>query len=186
MDIYNLLELEEKRDKRAQDIIAETKMIDELVDKYQTVSNYFKARIAPHKDLMAITDTHSKISMTYAELEDHISNLASGLQSLGIEKGNHVAIFTENTGRFVVCDQAVMRCGAVSVLRGSNAPIEELEFITHHSDSCAVILRDKNLFDKAKGFLSQCNIKFVVVMFSDEDFDRSGLNCPVYTYDEVR
>lgn len=186
MDIYNLLELEEKRDKRAQDIIKETKMIDELVDKYKTVSNYFKARIAPHKDLMAITDTHSKIEMTYGELEEHISNLASGLQSLGIEKGNHVAIFTENTGRFVVCDQAVMRCGGVCVLRGSNAPIEELEFITHHSDSCAVLLRDKNLFNKAKGFLSQCNLKFVMVMFADEDFDRSGLNCPVYTYDEIR
>ena len=61
MDIYNLLELEDKREKRAQEIIKETEMIDKLVDEYQTVSNYFKARIAPHKDLMAITDTHSKI-----------------------------------------------------------------------------------------------------------------------------
>ena len=30
MDIYNLLELEEKRDKRAQDIIAETKNIQRV------------------------------------------------------------------------------------------------------------------------------------------------------------
>ena len=184
MNIFNFFELEDKTEKRAEEVVGELKEIDEFVNKYKSLSNYFKYKIAEYGDLEAITDKYCKVELTYKELEENISNFASGLQSLGVEKGSHVGILTENNGRFIICEHSVLRCGGVAVLRGSNAPVDELEYIVHHSDSSVLILKDKNLFNKVKSFLNQCNLKFVVLMF-DDDVDKEGVVCPVYNFDEI-
>ena len=184
MNLFNFLELEDKTEKREVEIVEELKEIDDFVEKYKSISNYFKDKISEYTGLQAITDNYAGVELTYDELETNISQFASGLQLLGVEKGSHVGILTENNGRFIICEQAVFRCGAVAVLRGSNAPVDELEYISHHSDSSVLILKDKVLFNKVKHFLNSCNLKFVVLMF-DGDVDKEGINCAVYTFDEI-
>lgn len=184
MDLYNLLELEEFNERRQREIVEENAAIDDLVLLHPNLCDYYTHCTQDYKDLAAITDAVHHLEMTYGEIAEQISLFASGLQFLGLKKNDFVGLFTENNGRFIVCDQGILRCGAIDVLRGSNAPIEELNYILGHSEACALVLKDKKIFNALKGYLNELNLKFVVLMFG-EDIDKEGLNFQVYTFNEV-
>ena len=155
-----------------------------LSDK-TSVNNYVKSKIVNYKELDAITDTYNNIYMKYDELDNHMTYFASGLQSLGLNKGEFVGIFTENNGRWCACEQGVLRCGAVAVLRGSNAPVGELDYIMSHSDAVGLVLRDERLFNSLKPYLNKYNFKFIVIMFKSEKDTNEYENYPVYSYEEI-
>jgi len=135
--------------------------------------------------LPAVTDGYCDIKMTYTELEEQISNFASSLQSLGVKKGDFVGIFTENNGRFGVCDQAVLRCGGICTLRGSNAPVGELDYIITHSDAVGLILKDGTLLSQLKPYLDKYELKFVILMFKNEKDNLEGVKAPVYYFEDL-
>lgn len=138
-----------------------------------------------YTNLMAITDEYSKISMSYEELIRHINWFACGLQCLGIKKSDKIAIFSENNGRWIVVDQGILKCGAVDAVRGSNAPVEELLYITVHSDSKAMVVKDFQTLNKLKDGLKEIKLDFIIVMFSEKPCDYSDLSTPVFTYEEI-
>lgn len=160
------------------------KVVKFLEDK-TSVNNYFKERISGYNDLPAVTDTYTNVYLTFAEVEEQMSAFAAALQSFGIQKGDFVDIFTENNGRWCVCEQGAMRTGAVCALRGSNAPVEELNYIMDHSEAKGVILRDGNLFKSLKPYLENRDLNFVIVMFKGAKDDLSGIKAPVYYFEDV-
>lgn len=164
---------------------SDIRQMEKFLSDKTSLNNYVKSKMAEHLDLNAITDAYNNLNMTYNEIENQMALLASGLQSLGLGKGEFAGVFTENNGRWCVCEQAVMRCGAVAVLRGSNAPVGELDYIINHSDSVGLILRDGRLFTNLKPYLDKYKFKFIVIMFKSEKDDISYENSPVYYFEEV-
>ncbi|MCR4881386.1 MAG: AMP-binding protein [bacterium] len=138
-----------------------------------------------YMDNMAITDMYSGIKMTYRELWNDVNLFASGLQSLGLKKGEFVALYSENNGRWCVMDLAIMKCGAIDVLRGANAPVVELDYILNHSDAVGAIIQDEQTFGKLKEVLKKYKLKFVALMFGKEKADLSDFEIPVYSYEEI-
>src|SRR5574344_227817 len=145
-------------------------------DRFNSINDVLDYCMEKYADLKAITDEYNNIEMTYAQLQGDISLIAGGLQSLGISKGDKVSLFSENNGRWIVFDQAVLKCGGIDVIRGSNAPISELRYIISHSDSCALIVKDNKLFNELKPFLNEFNLKFVAIMFQDDEVKSEGLD----------
>ncbi len=43
-----------------------------------------------------------------------------------------VALFSENSSRWLVADQAVMTVGAADAVRGASSPAQEMAFIVSH------------------------------------------------------
>lgn len=148
-------------------------------------NKFLELKMSEYGDIPAITDEYNNIELTYNELGEEIRNFASALQSYGLQKGDFVDIFTENNGRWFPCDQGVMRCGAVCVLRGSNAPASELDYIMTHSDAVGVILKDGKLLHELKPYLSKRNLKFIILMFKSENDDLADINSPVFYYEDV-
>lgn len=160
--------------------------LDNFLSTKTSLNNYFKEQISQYGDLQAITDTYCNVHLTYKEVEEQISLFASGIQSLGINKGDFVGIFTENNGRWCICHQGTMRCGAVCTLRGSNAPATELDFILMHSEAKGVVLKDGILLNSLKPFLSNHNnLKFIVLMFKGKNDDLSNVNIPIYYFEDI-
>ena len=121
---------------------------------------------------MAITDEYSKISMTYSEVWDDVENFAKGLQALGVKKSDFVGIFSENNGRWAVIDFGILKCGAIDVLRGANAPVDELDYIIKHSDMSGIVISNIATFYKLKLILQKHKtLNFVILMFSSDDLD---------------
>ena len=122
-----------------------------------------------YADLDAVCDKYNNVHLTYNELRLEIENFASGLQQLGVQKGDFVCLITENQGRWFICQQAIMKCGAIATLRGSNAPIDELSYIMDHSEAKGVILRDKD-------GVYYCSVSYSYMYAIDGTYDSKYMN----------
>ena len=133
----------------------------------------------------AITDKYNNVFMTYGELRKTMNLFATGLQALGVKKGDKVGLFAESNGMWMATSMAILKCGAVDVLRGSNAPIEELEYITAHSDCKGLVLRDEKLYYALKPFLEKFKLDFVIVTYVKNTLDAKNVKAKVYSYGDI-
>ena len=133
----------------------------------------------------AITDAYNNVYMSYKDMKTEMNYFASGLQSLGIKKGDKVGLFSESHGLWMPISLGILKTGAIDVIRGSNAPISELQFISMHADCKALILRDSNLFNNLKPFLTEYKFDFIVITYSNGVIDTEGVKSPVYTHQDI-
>ncbi|MDJ0705346.1 MAG: AMP-binding protein [Leptolyngbyaceae cyanobacterium MO_188.B28] len=114
----------------------------------------------------ALHDPHSNpvVDVTYAELYQSIQQFAAGLQTLDIKPGEHIALFSDNTPRWLIADQGIMTAGAVDAVRGSQADPEELLYILSHSDSIGLIVQNQDLLDKLAGGLKEISLRFIILL----------------------
>ncbi len=93
-------------------------------------------------DMKAIYDEHlcdSVVDLTYHQVFDAVHRAAGAFQTLGLRPGDHVALFGENSAHWLFADQGVMLLGGATVVRGADAPIEELRYIYDNSDAREVV-----------------------------------------------
>jgi len=83
-------------------------------------------------------------SYTYAELEDQSSRLAAALRGRGLERGDRVAIYMDNTWPCVVGIYAVLKAGGVFLVINPQTKHDKLAFVLN---DCAVrhLLTDAHL-----------------------------------------
>lgn len=135
----------------------------------QSVSEIWAIAAQRFGSVTALYDPHSdpQITLTFAELHRQIQQFAAGLQSLGIQRGDRVALFSDNNPYWLIADQGIMMTGATNAVRGSQAEREELLYILSHSDSVAMIVQDQATLNKLADGLGDIPLRFVVLL-SDE------------------
>lgn len=138
-----------------------------------------------YSNYQAITDKYNNVFMTYGELKEEMTNFASGLQTLGVKKGDKVGLFAESNGLWMANALGIQKCGAIDVVRGSNAPIEELEYITAHADCKGLILRDNKLYNSMKPFLEKYKLDFIIITYSNGEIDTTGVKTKIYTHKDI-
>ncbi|MFN3638617.1 MAG: AMP-dependent synthetase/ligase [Chloroherpetonaceae bacterium] len=77
--------------------------------------------------------------ITHDELHREVLAFAGFLKSIGIEKGDRVAILSENRPQWVVVDMATMMIGAVNVPLYPSLPPNQIAYIIQNSECRAVI-----------------------------------------------
>ena len=122
-------------------------------------------------DTIALSDPHAKIplQLTYAELAQKIKEFATGLQQLGLEPGEdliptRVALFADNSCRWMIADQGIMAAGGANVVRSSQADIHELLYILENSGSTGLVVEDLATLKKLRHKLDELPIKWVVLL----------------------
>ena len=98
----------------------------------------------------AVKDPYRKpyTELTFEQTAEAIVDFAAGLQCLGVKQGKRVAIFSENSSRWLIADQGILLTGAIDAVRGFHAPAEELAYIIKHSESRCLILENIELYKK--------------------------------------
>lgn len=141
---------------------------------------------------LALLDPHASppTQYTFAELSSAISAFARGLSSLGLTSGDHCSLFSENSSRWLITDQAIQSCGAVDAVRGVSSTVEELSYIMQNSESSALFVQDVETLKKMAPVLStsplSSTIRFIVVLWDGEDEDNKvEAPMPVYTFNQV-
>ena len=99
-------------------------------------------------DTTAVVAPHSNPpeEFTYRELSSKISKLSGVLKSYGVVQGDIAALFSENSPRWLIADQAIMRVGAANAVRGATAPIEELRYILNDSSAKVLFVQSQELW----------------------------------------
>lgn len=78
--------------------------------------------------------------LTYRELYAEVDRVAKALIGLGIQKGEHVAVWATNWPRWVLLQYATARIGAVMVTVNPAYKASELSYVLKQSDAAAVFL----------------------------------------------
>jgi len=82
-----------------------------------------------------------------------------------VQTGDVVALFAENSPRWMITDQGLMRAGAADAVRGSSAPPEELRYILQDCGAVALVVESTALFRKLDLAPEQLQrLRFVLVL----------------------
>jgi fatty-acyl-CoA synthase len=81
--------------------------------------------------------------LSYAEFDAEVDRVARGLMALGIEPGEHVAVWATNWPQWVLLQFATARMGAVLVTINPAYRSFELAYVLKQSDTKALFLIDK-------------------------------------------
>ena len=96
------------------------------------------------------------VNITYEETFKNIQYWAAYLYSIGIRKGDKLAIILENCPEFIYFDQALQKLGAVNVSIYPTLTAEETAFILNDSDSKAVLVGNPFLLKKFQKVENDC------------------------------
>ena len=78
---------------------------------------------------LAVCDLRGKYKekFSYSELADLITKASFSFKNYGLVKGDVVTVISENSPRWLIAEQGLMRLGAINAVRGINSPSVELE-----------------------------------------------------------
>jgi len=106
-------------------------------------------------------------SMTYNELDRKATQLSIALiENLGVEKGEHIALISNNRPEWIMCNLGIIYTGAADVPRGSDTPDEILQNIIKHSDARIAIIENEEVLKKMGD--AEKNLEAIIIM--DEKF----------------
>jgi long-chain acyl-CoA synthetase len=123
-------------------------------------------------EVVALNAPHSKpeIKFTYQEVATQVKLFATGLQSLGIQPHTGVALFADNSPRWLIADQGIMLMGAFNAVRSSQADPQELLSILANSNASALVVEDIKTLKKISDRLVDLPISLIILL-SDEVSD---------------
>lgn len=99
------------------------------------------AKKQPSIDAVVYPDRGLRYS--YKEFDDLCRQAAKGFMKLGIERGEHVAIWSTNMPEWLISQFATGKSGAVLVTVNTNYQVAELEYLLKQSDSTTLILMEE-------------------------------------------
>src|SRR3990172_5445520 len=80
---------------------------------------------------------------TFAELQERVNRLANALQSMGVGRGDKVAVIALNSMEYVEAYYAAARLGGVFVPLNYRAKQEELAYMLNNSEAKVLLVGDR-------------------------------------------
>lgn len=123
-------------------------------------------------DVIALNAPHQNppLALTYQELATQIQLFATGLQGLGVQPHTGVAIFADNSPRWLIVDQGTMMTGAFNAVRSSQAEVQELLSILDNSEAKTLIVEDLKTLNRLIADIPSRQIDLAILL-SDEASD---------------
>ena len=116
----------------------------------KTLGQFFLDRVAERGRMVALREKDYGIwqGVTWDRYLEHVRNFGLGLKVLGFERGDHLAIISENCREWLYADLAAICLGGVSVGVYPTSPYPEVHYVVKHSDSSFVMCEDQEQTDK--------------------------------------
>jgi long-chain acyl-CoA synthetase len=93
---------------------------------------------------------------TWQDYHDNVKYLCLGMVSLGLKKGDKVAMIGDNRPEGVWAEMAAMCAGAIPVWLFQDCMMEEVKYIIDHSDSRFFVGETQEEVDKALAIMPDC------------------------------
>ncbi|WP_199711536.1 AMP-binding protein [Planomicrobium sp. Y74] len=109
----------------------------------QTIGEVVRERAVLHPGTEAYVYPEYGIRKTYKEFDEETDRLAKAFIGIGIEKGEHVAIWSDNKREWLLSQFATGKMGGVLVTVNTSYQSSELEYLLKQSDSTTLILGEE-------------------------------------------
>jgi len=113
---------------------------------------------------------------SYRDLSIRIQQLASGLENLGVEQGDTIAVFDYDSNRFLECFFAIPMMGAVLQMVNWRLSAEQIIYTINHAEAKTVIINSEFLpiFEQILDKLETINQ--IIVILEDGQMVETGVN----------
>lgn len=121
---------------------------------HETLLTYFQRNVNEHPNRVALRYKDYGIwqDVTWAQYGEKVRQVAMGLISLGLKKGECVSLISENRPEWVYSDFGIMSAGGITVgIYTTNSP-EQCGYIVKNSESRLYIAENEEQFDKTLKF----------------------------------
>jgi len=113
--------------------------------------------------------------ITYDETRREVYRIGAGLMSLGVKKGDKIALLSESRAMWVLAEMGALYAGAVDVPLSVNlGEGKDLIFRINHSDAKWILVSGNHL-PKIRAILQECPAVEKVIVFDDTAFDYEKL-----------
>ncbi|MFC0523536.1 fatty acid--CoA ligase family protein [Pontibacillus salicampi] len=121
------------------------------------------AREIPTKTAYIFQDQET----SYQELEGSVTKFASGLEQMGLQKGDHIALVTGNSPYFIIGLYGALRLGLTVIPVNPTYTAEEMGYMLENGDVKAVISMDLFLETFEKMSSSIAKVEHIIVAETD-------------------
>jgi long-chain acyl-CoA synthetase len=99
------------------------------------------------------------------ELLERVRDLSLGLSSLGMARGDRVALVSDNRPEWIFTDLAIQAAGAISVPMYPTLSVEQIAFILRDSGAAIAVTSTRLLFDKVAAAAADApELRVIVLM----------------------
>jgi len=125
---------------------------------YKTIPEMFLHSVENYGDHPCLYNKINGVweGITYREIGEYVDNIASGLSSLGIKKGDKVAILSTNSSRWAIADYAITGLGAVTVTVYPTLTSPHIKYICNDSETKYAFVENAEQLDKTVSIVGDC------------------------------
>jgi len=105
--------------------------------------------------------------ISHAEIIERVRHLARGLSSLGVRRGDRVAILSENRPEWAIADFACLTAGMTDVPIYPTIPAEQIAYILKDSGAAAIFVSNQVQAEKIRQIRGQLSALKAVIAFDD-------------------
>src|SRR5258708_1494892 len=109
----------------------------------RTIGEVLEATVEAHGSNDALVFPQLGLRLSYRQFFERVDAAARGLLALGIQPGEHVALWATNVPEWVVLQFATARIGAVLVTINPAYRPFELKYVLNQCDAVALFLVDR-------------------------------------------
>ncbi|WP_103105187.1 AMP-binding protein [Brevibacillus reuszeri] len=105
-----------------------------------TIGDLLDETAGLYQEKEAVVYQEKSLRYTFGQFQEKCNQVARGFMSLGIEKGQNVAIWATNVPEWVISQFATAKMGAVLVTVNTSYRAHELEYLLRQSESTTLLL----------------------------------------------
>src|SRR5476649_934412 len=106
----------------------------------ETIGMFFDRQVDKYRDREALVVRHQNVRWSWGELARRVDDLAAGLMTLGLERGDRVGIWSPNTSEWTLAQFATAKAGLVLVNVNPAYRRAELDYAMNKVECKALIL----------------------------------------------
>ena len=114
----------------------------------ETIGSYTTKIFNKFEDKEALIYVEDGRRFTFKKLNYEIDMIAKSLISIGVKKGDHVALLSCNSPEWIIAFLATLKIGAVCVCLNYLSTEEEIDYMLKQSESTILIVSDKDMIEK--------------------------------------
>ncbi|NTV47695.1 MAG: long-chain fatty acid--CoA ligase, partial [Chlorobiales bacterium] len=142
-------------------------------DSFKTLPELFDGVFKHYKGQtkypLSKKDNGAYEGITYDQLARDVESFAAYLRSLGVEKGDRVAILSENRPAWVTADMAILKIGAIDVPLYPSLPPNQISYIIQNSECKAVVVSTQLQLSKIRKIISEVpSLKQIIAIHNIE------------------
>ena len=152
-------------------------------DEPKTLVDLFRRVALKHKrpDTLNYKKDGQWVAISSDELLTRAERIAVGLYSIGVKKGDRLALLSETRVEWTLTDAGCVFSGIIDVPIYPTQTPPQVRYILNDSGACVLVIEDRRKFDELAEVLKDCSQVRKIVVFDPEGMD----NADVITLSEL-